>query len=116
MLVPLQGDISDKQMADLAGELLARVASAGSVDGLVIDASGVWMVDSHLCAALARLATSARFMGLPTVVCGLSADVVLTLQAMDIDLEGIATTLGLEEALSHLGVTRAKEKNDERRD
>jgi rsbT antagonist protein RsbS len=105
LVVPLQGDIADQQMTELSSEVLARIARGGSAEGLVIDASGVWLVDSHLCAAIARLANAARLMGVPTVLCGLNADVVLTLQAMGFELEGIVTSLGLEEALEELGIS-----------
>lgn len=108
LLVPLQGDITDEQMFNLSANVLGRIAGKRSADGLVIDASGVWLVDSHLCAALAKLANAARLMGVPTVVCGLNGDVVLTLQAMGLELEGIATSLGLDEALGRLGITVQK--------
>jgi rsbT antagonist protein RsbS len=105
LLVPLQGDISDQQMVDLSTTVLLRIANREGGGGLIIDASGVWLVDSHLCAAVARLANAARLMGVPTVVCGLSGDVVLTLQAMGLELGGVVTSLGLDEALGELGIT-----------
>jgi rsbT antagonist protein RsbS len=108
LLVPLQGDITDEQLAELSTGVLARIAGRQSAEGLIIDASGVWLVDSHLCAALARLANAARLMGVPTVVCGLSGDVVLTLQAMGLELGGVVTSLGLDEALGELGITVQK--------
>lgn len=108
LLVPLQGEVSDQQMANLSSEILSRIASSRSADGLVLDASGVWLIDSHLCAALARLANASRLMGVPTVLCGLSADIVLTLQAMGFELAGIDTCLGLDEALERLGITVRK--------
>jgi len=108
LLVPLQGDITDAQMAELSTGVLTRIAGRQSAEGLIIDASGVWIVDSHLCAALARLANAARLMGVPTIVCGLSGDVVLTLQAMGLELGGVVTSLGLDEALGELGITVQK--------
>ncbi|HET7543808.1 MAG TPA: STAS domain-containing protein [Polyangiaceae bacterium] len=105
LLVPLQGDISDQQMVDLSTTVLLRIANRQGGGGLIIDASGVWLVDSHLCAAVARLANAARLMGVPTVVCGLSGDIVLTLQAMGLELGSVVTSLGLDEALSELGIS-----------
>lgn len=108
LLVPLQGEVSDQQMANLSRDVLSRIASNKRAEGLVIDASGVWLIDSHLCAALARLANASRLMGVPTVLCGLGADIVLTLQAMGFELAGIDTCLGLDEALDRLGITVTK--------
>jgi rsbT antagonist protein RsbS len=103
LLLPLHGDVSDSQM-DQAGAAVLGEIRQRPVEGLVVDVSGVWMVDSHLCALLARLTTAARLMGVPSVLCGLGPEVVQTLQAMDFDLRGIRTALGLEAALELLGI------------
>jgi rsbT antagonist protein RsbS len=103
LVVPLQGDITDSQVDRLQETVLDRIKTRGA-DGLVIDCSGVWLMDSHLCAVLGRLAGAARLMGTPPVLCGLSPSVVMTLQSMGIDLDGIETALGLESALESLGL------------
>lgn len=112
LLVPLQGDITDSQMDDLSNAVLERIRDRGT-DGLVLDASGVWLLDSHLCAVLGRLAAAARLMGARPVLCGLSPTVVLTLQAMGIELEGVETALGLEAALELLGVSGPRDEDEE---
>ncbi|AGC44474.1 anti-anti sigma factor protein [Myxococcus stipitatus DSM 14675] len=104
LIVPLQGDITDAQAAQLCSDVLADIQRTGA-KGMVVDISGLWLVDSHLCAVLARLAGSARLMGTRTVLCGMGADVALTLQSMGIQLDGVETALGLEEGLSLLGIT-----------
>jgi rsbT antagonist protein RsbS len=103
LIVPLQGDITDAQAAQLCSDVLRDIQRIGA-RGMVVDISGLWLVDSHLCAVLARLAASARLMGTRTVLCGMGADVALTLQSMGIQLEGVETALGLEEGLALLGV------------
>jgi rsbT antagonist protein RsbS len=115
LLVPLQGDILDSQADELQTQVLERIRDRG-VDGLVIDASGVWMMDSHLCAMLGRLAASARLMGARPVLCGLGPTVVLTLQTMGLDLEGIETAVGLEAALEVLGVSVVQNNESNRED
>ncbi len=112
LLVPLQGDITDSQMDELSITVLDRIRDRGT-DGLVLDASGVWLLDSHLCNELSRLATAARLMGARPVLCGLSPTVVLTLQAMGIELDGVETALGLEAALELLGLRGPSENDDD---
>jgi rsbT antagonist protein RsbS len=112
LLVPLQGELGDRQMDDLQTNVLERIRDRGA-EGVVIDASGVWMMDSHLCAVLGRLAGAARLMGARAVLCGLGPDVVMTLQSMGIDLEGVDTALGLEAALELLGVRPFDEDDEE---
>jgi rsbT antagonist protein RsbS len=118
LLVALQGDIRDSQVDELERRLLTHIREGGA-DGLVLDCSGVWMMDSHLCATLGRLAAAARLMGVRPVLCGLGPAVVMTLQTMGIELEGIETALGLEGALEKLGleiVRHAPETNEERKE
>jgi rsbT antagonist protein RsbS len=103
LIVPLQGDITDAQAAQLCSDVLRDIQRT-SARGMVVDISGLWLVDSHLCAVLARLAASARLMGTRTVLCGMGADVALTLQSMGIQLEGVETALGLEAGLALLGI------------
>ena len=103
LLVPLQGEIRDSQMEELGTRVLARIRDRGA-SGLVLDATGVWLLDSHLCSRLGRLAAAARLMGAHAVLCGLGPNVVMTLQSMGIELEGIDTVLELESALERLGI------------
>lgn len=103
LLVPVQGELTDTQAEHLREEVLSEIHAAGS-EGLVLDVTGLWLMDSHLCAVLTRLAQAAALMGTRTVVCGMSADIVLTIQAMGLELRGVATALTLEEALHTFGV------------
>lgn len=103
LVVPLQGDISDAQVEQLRDTVLARLRDSDA-DGLAIDVSGVWVLDSHICSVVSGIASAARLMGAEAVLCGLSPDSVLTLQAMDIRLDAVRTAVDLEEALEKLGV------------
>jgi rsbT antagonist protein RsbS len=103
LLVALQGDVSDRQADDLSHSVLSRIRDV-DVSGLIIDVTGVLTLDSHLCAVLARLAASARLMGVRSVLCGLTPEVVMTLQAMDIELTEIETVGTIEEALEGAGI------------
>lgn len=103
LLVALQGDVSDRQADELSLSVLARIRDV-DVSGLILDVTGVFTLDSHLCAVLARLAASARLMGVRSVMCGLTPEVVMTLQAMDIELDEIETMGTIEEALEAAGI------------
>ena len=106
LLVPLQGNLSDEQIAELVGRVLEEIRRRGT-RGVVIDLSGLDAVDSHICAAFMNLATSAQYMGVRTLLCGLAPDMAMTLQAMGIDLQGIEAAISLERALGALGLRPA---------
>jgi len=103
MLVALQGDITDDVAARLSDEVLARIHRSGT-QGLVVDITGTWMIDSHLCSVLTTLAKAARLMGTPTIISGMSPESAQSLQTMGIELKSVRTALTVEQALEELGV------------
>lgn len=103
LLVPLQGEITDEMAARLKADVLDRIHSDGAT-GLVIDVTALWMMDSHLCSVISRLAAASSLMGARTFLCGMNPDIALTIHAMGLDLESVQATLSLEEALELLGV------------
>lgn len=118
LLVPLQGDVTDTLADRLTEEVLARV-HAEEVAGLVIDVTGLWLVDSHLCAVLSRLSEATALMGARTFISGIKPDVALTLETMGVELRGARACLRLDDALLALGVRfdesaaeSAREEND----
>lgn len=105
LLVPLQGDVDDALAERLSEEVLNLVHST-EVNGLVLDVTGLWMMDSHLCAAVSRLAQAAALMGTKTIICGMTPETAMTLQTMGLDLGEIETVLSLEQALERQGIAR----------
>lgn len=103
LLVAMQGEITDHLAEQVSEELLQMIHLEGA-EGLVLDLTGVWSMDSHLCAALSRLARSAGLMGTPTIITGLSPEIAQTLQMMGIELD-VQTALTVEQALERLGVS-----------
>jgi rsbT antagonist protein RsbS len=108
ILVPLQGEISDALAERLVDQVLETIRDAGA-EGLIIDLTGIWMVDSHLCAVLSKLAASARLMGANSIMCGMNAQVAITLQTMGLDMDTVRTALTLEEAFRLLGIGRVRQ-------
>ena len=103
LLVPLQGELTDQLANTLTSEVLDRIHKLGC-SGLVIDITGLWIVDSHLCAVLSELSSAASLMGARTLISGMKPEIALTLETMDLQLKGVNTTLDLEGALELLGV------------
>ena len=115
LLVPLQGEMTDELASHLTGEVLDRIHELGC-SGLVIDITGLWIVDSHLCAVLSQLSAAASLMGARTLISGMKPDIALTLETMGVQLKGVSTTLDLEGALDVLGIrspTEAGERSDD---
>lgn len=103
LLVPVQGHVTDEQLEQLSSDVLERIHETGA-RGVVLDVTGMWLIDSHICSLLSRIAGAAKLMGAESVLCGLSPEIALTLQAMGLDLPNIRCELALEEALVGLGI------------
>jgi rsbT antagonist protein RsbS len=103
LLVPVQGDVDDAQAESLVSDVLGHVQREGC-QGLLIDLSGVWTLDSHLCSVMVRLSRSAALMGARTIVSGMRPEIAMTIQTMGIELGGIRTVATLEDALEAMGV------------
>jgi rsbT antagonist protein RsbS len=103
LLVPVQGELTDTHAEQLRHDVLAEIHAAGS-SGLILDVTGLWLMDSHMCAVLTSLAQATALMGTRTIVCGINADTAITIQSMGLELRGVRTALTLEQALQAFGV------------
>lgn len=101
LIVPIQGTIGDVLMAQLQEDVTSRVEQ-DDARGLIIDVSGIEMMDSFMTRNIRDLALTARLMGVHTVVSGLRPAVAITLIEMGLEIPGIETTLNLERAIEHL--------------
>lgn len=111
LLVPLQGEITDDLAERIHGEVLDHVYKS-EIENIIIDVTGLWILDSHICAMLAALGNSARLMGASTVICGMSAEIAQTLQMMDIGLENVQSALNVEEAFTLIGITITRHRHE----
>jgi rsbT antagonist protein RsbS len=112
LLVPLHGDIPDDHADAVVHEVLERIQRHGYF-GVLVELSGVSVLDSHLCSVLAKLALAARMMGAQTVISGMRPEIAMTLETMGIELRGIRTEATLEDALETMGITRIRRPREE---
>jgi rsbT antagonist protein RsbS len=101
LIVPIQGAIGDKSMALLSDDV-ARAIDSDTARGLIIDVSGIAVMDSFVTRNIRDLALTARLMGIPAILSGLQPAVAITLIEMGLDIHGLETTLNLERALERL--------------
>jgi rsbT antagonist protein RsbS len=108
LIVPIQGAIGDYVMA-LLGDDVARAIDSDTARGLIIDVSGITIMDSFVTRNIRDLALTARLMGIATIVSGLGPAVAVTLIEMGLDIQGLETTLNLERAMERLSQLRAQD-------
>ena len=101
LLVTVQVEIDDVLAANLEDDLNAAVA-ASHAHGVLIDISGLDLVDSFIGRTLAGIAQSARLLGAETVVVGMRPAVAITLVELGLELVGVRTALNVERGLELL--------------
>jgi len=112
LLVPLQGDVTDTLSERLRHEVLERVHRE-QIIAVVLDVTGLFVVDSHLCATLSSIAEATALMGARTFLTGMKPDIALTLETMGLGLRGVTTCMTLEDALTALRIRVAPEDADD---
>lgn len=102
LVVSVQGDLLDSVAAALRDDLGERV-SAGGVSGVILDVSGVTLVDSYLGRVLTEIAADCSLLGAATVVAGICPAVAITLVEMGLQLGNARMARSLEAALAMIG-------------
>ncbi|GAA2228903.1 STAS domain-containing protein [Streptomyces nogalater] len=101
LLVSLQGELHDGMAEQLQQDITHRIAT-NRVAGVVIDISGVDMVDSFLGRVLAEIASTAGLLAARTVVAGMRPAVAITLVELGLTLPGLVTALDVDRAMELL--------------
>ncbi|MCW8137775.1 MAG: STAS domain-containing protein [Planctomycetota bacterium] len=102
LLVAIQVDLGDTVATALQEDVLEAIARTGST-GLLIDVTGLEMVDSFVARVLVDTGRMARLMGTETVIVGLRPEVAGTLVRMGFDVSEVQAALDIDEGLERLG-------------
>ncbi|WP_197318647.1 STAS domain-containing protein [Saccharomonospora sp. NB11] len=104
LLVTMQGELRDDDALTLQENLTTRVADT-SARGVLIDISGLEIVDSYLARTLHDIAGACALLAARTVVVGMRPEVAITLVELGLTLPGLETALTVAGGLSLLGST-----------
>jgi rsbT antagonist protein RsbS len=92
LLVSLQGDLDDASVLRLEDRITREVTLARS-QGVLIDVSGLAIVDSFIARVIARIAFMVRLLGADAVVVGIQPAVAITLVELGVDMKHVHTAL-----------------------
>lgn len=102
IVVPLVGSIDSARAERALVGVLGRV-ERDHARTIILDITGVAVVDTHVATALLQLAAAARLMGATTILAGIRPEVAQTLVNLGVDLSGIRTAATLQESLALRG-------------
>jgi rsbT antagonist protein RsbS len=110
LLVTIQVDMHDRLAMTLQDDLTNRIAQT-QAHGVLIDISGLEIVDSFIGRILGNIARMSRVLDAQTVVVGMQPAVAITLVELGLSLTGIRTALNVEKGMSLLRLSLNKTTN-----
>ncbi|SHM40116.1 STAS domain-containing protein [Cryptosporangium aurantiacum] len=110
LLVTLQGDLEDATVEQIE-RVVTREVARTEATGMLIDISGLTLVDSFVARVIARLVGMVRLLGARTTVVGMQPAVAITLVELGVSLKHVHTALNAEQ-----GMARLRGRQDERLD
>ncbi len=101
LLVTIQVDMHDRLAITLQEDLTDRIVKHRA-RGVLIDISGLDIVDSFIGRMLSNIAGMARILDAETVVVGMQPSVAITLVELGLSLPGIHTALNVDRGVAFL--------------
>ncbi len=98
LIVPLVGSLDEGRARQLTDELLARIRS-GRAQVVVIDVTGVPVIDTAVANQLVQTVDACRLMGARVVVTGISSEITQALVTAGVDLRAVRTVADLQRGI-----------------
>ena len=112
LLVSVQAEMHDRLAKGLEEDLSERIVQTAA-RGVMIDISGLEIVDSFMGRLLDNIAGVARLLGASTVVVGMRPAVAITLVELGLSLNGVRTALDVERGMRLIGTVVIDLDDDE---
>lgn len=98
LIASVQAELTDTDLLQLRASLVEQVGRHRS-RGVIVDVTALDVMDSFASHVLRDLATMIHLRGAQTVIVGINPDVALAMVRLGLHLEGVATSLDVEEGL-----------------
>lgn len=98
LLIPLVGQINEFRAMRVTEQVLEAIVQQ-QADVLLIDITGVPVVDTSIASHLMTLTRAVRLLGTDVIMVGLGAEIAQTIVHLGINLNGIATLANLQDGL-----------------
>jgi rsbT co-antagonist protein RsbR len=97
--MPMVGKIDARRAQQMLDTLLSGIA-ANRARTVILDITGVPVVDAQVASALVRAASAVRLLGAEVMLAGIRPEVARTLVDLGIDLGGILTCSTLQRGVA----------------
>lgn len=101
LIASIQAAITDREVLQFQEDLADRVRRFRA-RGIVVDVSGLEVVDSFVSRSLRNIVFVTKMLGAESVIVGINPEVAYAMVQLGLELEGVHTALDLEEGLTFL--------------
>lgn len=101
-VIPIVGEI-DTHRAKLIMETALTQGNALELDYLVLDVSGVLMIDTMVANQIVQIVQSLRVSGIEAIITGIRPEIAQTMVSLGLEFNSITTLSNLKNALHQLG-------------
>ncbi len=101
VVVPLRGPVNHDLLTELSDKLLDHLQHSGT-RGVILDMSGVDLLDDQDFDDLSRVARSASLMGVPVIFAGIRPGVAIGLTLLNVEDDWVRATRTVELAVEEL--------------
>lgn len=98
LVLPLIGVLDDERVAQLTSHLLGQVQERRA-HHVILDLTGISTLDEQSARRLLKVVQALALLGAKVLLCGLRAEVAMTLSTASIDLRSLLVARSLQEAL-----------------
>jgi rsbT co-antagonist protein RsbR len=107
LALPVVGSVDTARAQDMTEALLEKIVQTGS-EIVILDITGVPLVDTAVAKHLLETVSAARLLGAEVLIVGLTSRIAMTLVHLGVDLAGVTTRTtmakGLQLAFARLGL------------
>ena len=101
LLVALRGDLDDSSVERTERDVTNEVAQT-QPSGVLLNVSGLIMVDSYVARVIARLVTMIHLLGADAAIVGIQPAVAISLVELGVPMANVITALNTEQGLARL--------------
>ena len=99
LLLPLVGTLDPERVGDILDATLLRITETEALV-LIVDISGIPVVDKDVASHLITLTRATRMMGCESIISGISPGIAETIVELGIDIDMLETATTMQKALS----------------
>jgi rsbT antagonist protein RsbS len=111
LIATVQSALTDDDLKQLRDALVGQVSKVRA-RGVIVDVTALDVIDSFATRTLRDVAHMIRLRGAETVIVGIQPEVAFSMVKLGLTLEGVATSLDLEEGLAYLSRSRKGNGSD----